>query len=86
MIGPGQPRVDPGRAKQDVPALDPMRAGPDHQSSGLTLALLGQGQGRPRAKGHWPCPRTVYVRVARGVVDALTMVVAVPRGGGCVLA
>ena len=38
-----------------------MRAGPDHQSSGPALTCLGQGQGWPRAKGHWPCPRTVYL-------------------------
>ena len=33
-----------GRAKSDVLALDPMRAGPRHQHLALTLALVGSGQ------------------------------------------
>jgi hypothetical protein len=38
-VGPGRPRVGPGRAKSSGLALDPMRAGPDHHNSGPTLAL-----------------------------------------------
>jgi hypothetical protein len=59
-VGPGRPRVRPGRAKSDGLALDPTRAGPDRQNSGLTLALLGSGRVGPRANRAWPCPWTVY--------------------------
>ena len=52
-------RVGPGQVKSDKLALDPMRAGPGHEKSGLTLALLGSGRVGPRANRAWPCPRTV---------------------------
>ena len=53
-------RAGPGRAKSDVLALDPMRAGPRHQHLALTLALIGSGQANPRANRARPCPWTVY--------------------------
>jgi hypothetical protein len=53
-------RVGPGRAKPYGLALDPMRAGPDHQNCGPTLALLGSGRVGPRANQGRPCPWTVY--------------------------
>ena len=38
-VGLGRPRVRPGQAKTSGLTLDPMRAGPDHEKSGPTLAL-----------------------------------------------
>ena len=58
-VGPGRPRVGPGRAKSDALALDPMRAGPNDQNSGPTLALSGSGRVDPRAKLARPDPWTV---------------------------
>ena len=39
-----QGQVGPGWANASRLALDPMQAGPGHEKSGLTLALLGLGQ------------------------------------------
>ena len=50
----GRPWVGPGRVKSDNLALDPMWAGPGHEKSGLTLALLGSGQVGP---AHGQCRR-----------------------------
>ena len=36
-VGSGQPQVGPGRAKSEALALDPMRAGPEHQKFGPAL-------------------------------------------------
>ena len=36
--------------------------GPVHQSLTWTLGPLGPVQVSPQAKGHWPCPWTVYKR------------------------
>ena len=52
-------RVRPGQAKTSGLALNPMQAGPGHEKSGLTLALLGSGWVSHRANQAWPCPQTV---------------------------
>ena len=71
QTGSGRPRVGPGRANSSDLALDPMRAGPGHEKSGPTLALLLVGSGRvgPRANRAWPCPRTVYLLLLTGRID-----------------
>ena len=51
--------LTPGRANASGLALDPMQAGPGHEKSGPTLALLGLGQVDPQANQAWPCPWTV---------------------------
>ena len=58
-VGLGQPQVRPGWAKSDDLALDPMQAGPGHEKSGPTLALLGLGWVGPQANRAQPCPWTV---------------------------
>ena len=58
-VGSGRPRVGPGSGQDRCLALDPMRAGPDDQKSGPTLALLGSGRADPRASRARPCPWTV---------------------------
>ena len=59
----GQVRLTLGQAKASDLALDPMRARPGHEISGLTLAILGSGWVGSQANQAWPCPWTVTVHL-----------------------
>jgi hypothetical protein len=61
-----QGRAGPGSGQVRSIGPDPMRAGPTHQKSGPTLALLGPGRVGPRANRARPCSWTVYSWVVLG--------------------